>query len=400
MKKNDVPVKVLVMCLADPSGDPRPLRAVELCVSLGFDVSVMGYPARKPLSVCSCFTLPSPSPRLLRKVARRLWGMAGALLPFEQGRIFCEKKRFGLTEAKTKLCGQSFDLLIVEDPQLLPFAFEIKRKGKILFDAREYYPRQNEGELWFDLFEKRRRVQLCRDYLTRCENVVTVSEGLRREFLKEFGVDAKVYRSTPSYIDFPAHATNPEKIRMIYHGAANRNRRLENLIEIVSLLDERFSLDLILTGNPRYQQELRRKAASMKRVGFPAPVPFEEIIPTIGKYDIGFFYYEPTGFNIAHCLPNKFFEYIQTRLMVAIGPSPDMAELVNEYRCGVVAEEFSVQSMAKTLNSLSAAKIDEYKQGSDKAARELCFEKERDKMISILNKLLGKNTEEGRKCSP
>jgi hypothetical protein len=71
--------------------------------------------------------------------------------------------------------------------------------------------------------------------------------------LKEFGVDAEVYRSTPLYVDHPVHPTDPERIRMVYHGAANRNRRIENLIEIVSLLDDRFSLDLILTGNLRYQ---------------------------------------------------------------------------------------------------------------------------------------------------
>lgn len=389
-------LKAIILCLADPSGNPRPRRVIELCHTLALDVSVMGYPLTQPFYLQKHFILPSPSPRLIHKILRRLWGMAGALLPFEKGRFFCEGQRFGLTGAKNAVRGEQFDLLIVEDLQLLPLAFEIKGNGKILFDAREYYPRQNEGELWFDLFERRRRTQLCRDYLPRCDAVVTVSEGLRREFLNEFGVDAKVYRSTPSYVDFPAHTTNPENIRMVYHGIANRNRRLENLIEVVSALDERFSLDLILTGNPRYQQELRHKAASMKRVSFPAPVPFEEIIPTIGKYDIGFFYCEPSTFNLQNCLPNKFFEFLQARLMIAIGPSPDMAELVNEYRCGVVAEEFSVQSMAKALNSLSAAKIDEYKQGSDKAARELCFEKERDKMISILNKLLGKNTGEGR----
>jgi len=400
MKKNDVPAKVLVMCLADPSGNPRPRRVIELCHALGFAVSVMGYPLTRPFSLRKHFILPSPSPRLIRKILRRLWGTVETFFPFEKWRLFCEAQRFGLTEAKNSVRGEQFDLLIVEDLQLLPPAFEIKGNGKILFDAREYYPRQNEGELWFDLFERQRRIQLCRDYVTRCDAVVTVSEGLRREYRKEFAISAMIYRSTPAYAVFPVHQTTPENIRMIYHGVANRNRRLENLIEVVSMLDERFSLDLILTGNPRYQQELRRKAASMERVSFPAPVPFEEIIPTIGKYDIGFFYYEPTGFNIAHCLPNKFFEYIQARLMIAIGPSPDMAELKNEYRCGVVAEEFSIQSMAKALNSLSAAKIDEYKQGSDKAARELCFEKERDKMISILNKLLGKNTGEGRKCSP
>jgi hypothetical protein len=117
-------------------------------------------------------------------------------------------------------------------------------------------------------------------------------------------------------------------------------------------------------------------------------VPIEEIIPTIGQYDVGFFYYEPTGFNIAHCLPNKLFEYIQARLMIAIGPSPDMAELVKEYGCGVIAGEFSVHAMAKSLNLLSAEDIDKYKNNSDRAAKELCFEKEKNKMSTILKKML------------
>jgi len=380
--------KVLVMCLADPSRDPRPFRAAELCSSQGFDVSVLGYTTKQSFDVQSYYPLSQPSGSFFNKVLRRFWGVACAFLPFERGRIYCENRRFGLTEAEKQLAKENFDLLIVEDLQLLPLAFAIKVDGKILFDAREYYPRQNEGEIWFEMFERKRRLQLCEDYLTRCEAVVTVSEGLQREYLKEFGVAAEVYRSTPSYVDFPVQPVNPERIRMVYHGAANRNRRIENFIEIVSLLDERFSLDLILIGNPRYQDELRRKAASMSNVDFPKTVPFDQIIPTIGQYDIGLCYFEPTTFNLQHCLPNKFFEYMQARLMIAIGPTPDMMTLVKEYACGVVADNFSVKDMANVLNMLTAADIDKGKHQSDKAARELCFEKERKKMIDLLGRVL------------
>jgi hypothetical protein len=145
---------------------------------------------------------------------------------------------------------------------------------------------------------------------------------------------------------------------------------------------------LVLVGNPPYQKELRRKGASSKRISFPEPIPFEEIIPAIGQYDIGFFYCEPITFNLENCLPNKFFEYIQARLMIAIGPSLDMAKLVKQYECGVVAEEFSLQSMAKTLNALSASDIDRAKHQSHKAAKELCFEKEQEKLVALLNRLL------------
>lgn len=388
MEKNTGRVKVLVLCLSDPASDPRPRRVIELCSSLGFDVSVMSYASRETSLGVTRYNLRAPSPNLSSKIVRNLWGVASAFLPFERWRVFCEKKRFGLEGAKSLLEGMHFDLFIVEDIRVLPLAFELRQGGKIFFDAREYYPKQNEGELSFVLFDRRRRVQLCSQHMTRCDAVVTVSEGLRHEYFNEFGVAAEVYRGTPNHVDLPVHNTDPRCIRMVYHGAANRNRRIENLIDVVSLLDDRFSLDLILVGNPRYQQELRRKAAGMKRINFVEPVVFEEIIPTIAKYDIGFFYYEPVTFNLANCLPNKFFEYIQARLMIAIGPSPDMAEIVHEYQCGIVAEEFSVHSMAKALNALTADDIDEYKRNSDKAACELCFEKESGKLVSILKKLV------------
>nr|HPJ26780.1 hypothetical protein [Synergistaceae bacterium] len=291
------PKKILIMCLADPGGNPRPRRAIELCRSLGFHVSVMGYPTQKDLKVKEFFPLSLPSLALRSKFYRKISALLLDFFPFKKNEGLARRLwafRYDLIGAEEMLQGREFDLLIVEDLQFLPLAFAVKGNAKILFDAREYYPRQNEGEWRFHLFEKRGRMQLCRDYLTRCDTVLTVSEGLQREYRKEFGITAELYRSTPSYADRIVQSTNPEKIRMVYHGKANRNRRLENLIDIVSMLDERFSLDLILVGNPPYQKELRRKAVLSKRIFFPEPVPFTEIIPAIGQYDIGFFYCEPT----------------------------------------------------------------------------------------------------------
>jgi len=79
--------------------------------------------------------------------------------------------------------------------------FNKRKCEEVLFDAREYYPRQNEGEMSFELYEKRGRIKLCREFLPQCDAVVTVSEGSRQEYLRVFGIAAEVYRSTPSYVD-------------------------------------------------------------------------------------------------------------------------------------------------------------------------------------------------------
>ena len=385
--------KILVMCLADASKSPRPRRMIELCSSMGFEVEIMSFADKNSDNTTRRFSIPAPATSLLYKVKWRILGLLIALTPFEKIKIYFEKLRYGLTEVEKRLINESFDLLVVENLQLLPLAFGIKGNAKVLFDAREFYPRQNEGEIWFELIEKKRRIQLCSEYLKRCDAVVTVSIGLMEEYRKCFGVTAELFRSVPYYVNSDIHLTNPYRIRMVYHGVANRNRRLDNLIKIVSLLDDRFSLDLILVDNERYQRELKRKAASVDRIVFKKPVPFNSIVSTLSQYDIGFFYYEPTGFNILHCLPNKFFEYIQARLMLAIGPSPDMAQLVEEYKCGVVAESFSVDSMVKALNSLTTADIEHAKKQANLAATELCFEQESKKMKVLLKKLLNKDRE-------
>lgn len=54
-----------------------------------------------------------------------------------------------------------------------------------------------------------------------------------------------------------------------------------------------------------------------------------------------------------------------------------------------MSEAFSVESMAKALNSLSVEDIDRAKRCSDIAARELCFEEESKVMKGIIQNLIG-----------
>ena len=285
--------------------------------------------------------------------------------------------RYGISTPTQHINSEEFDIVIAENIQLYRW-YCSQREAKVLFDAREYYPRQNE-EIRFELFEKR-KVNICRHLLHRCD-ASSLCRRAAAQYMKNSGRCGALPNAP--VLDLPVRGPISASAWSIT--ALRTATAALKPDQVAALLDDRFSLDLVLVGNPRYRQELMRKAAGM--AGSSGPILLTGLA-AVAEYDIGFFYYEPTGFNIAHCLPNKFFEYIQARLMIAIGPSPDMAELVNQYGCGVVAEEFSVQSMAKALNSLAAEDIDECKRNSDRAARELCFEKESGKMIAILDRLL------------
>jgi len=162
------------------------------------------------------------------------------------------------------------------------------------------------------------------------------------------------------------------------------------MIEMMDILDDRFELDLMLVPtDATYFRRLEAMASRRPRTRIVPPVPMQGLPRQLNRYDIGLFLLPPTNFNYRNALPNKFFEFIQARLAVAIGPSPEMARLVRQYGCGVVSERFDPGSLARELGKLDAAGIASMKQRSHAAARELCFEKTAPVLLGMVDRLLG-----------
>jgi hypothetical protein len=176
---------------------------------------------------------------------------------------------------------------------------------------------------------------------------------------------------------------------MIHHGAASPSRKIETMIAMMGYLDDRFSLDLMLVaGDPAYHRFLRSRAADNPRVRFLDPVAPDQIIATTRAYDIGLFLLPPTNFNYRHALPNKFFEFVQARLAIAIGPSPEMSRLVREHHLGIVSADFTPRALAASLNSLTSSQIDAFKDASHAASAVLSWDHERETLRREVARLL------------
>lgn len=84
------------------------------------------------------------------------------------------------------------------------------------------------------------------------------------------------------------------KIRIIHHGIAIPERRLENTIFLVKLLDRRYKLDLMLMPyDRRYMRKLGRLTNRNDRVRIIKPIPFEKIPLFLNSYDMGIFLLPP-----------------------------------------------------------------------------------------------------------
>ena len=116
-------------------------------------------------------------------------------------------------------------------------------------------------------------------------------------------------------------------------------------------------------------KELEQLIGTKKNVRLIPPVSSDEIVPFISHYDMGIYILEPTNLNNHFALPNKLFEFIQARLAIAIGPSPEMAKIVQANQLGIIAEDFKVETMATALNKMTKESIEAFKLNSDKAAK-------------------------------
>jgi Glycosyltransferase Family 4 len=296
---------------------------------------------------------------------------------------------------KKQLAHRGFDLVIANDIESLPLAFQLAPQAKVLFDAHEFAPRHFEDKLIWRIFFQGFNKYLCRKYIPKTHGMTTVGEGLANEYAKYYGVKPTLVTNATRYFDLSPSPVESNKIRMIHHGGANYSRKLELMIEMMDFLDERFTLDMMLItpemGNAKtrnYIHMLQESIRDKPRIKILPPRRSHEIVPFINHYDVGVFLLPPVNFNYENTLPNKLFDFIQARLAIAIGPTPEMANLVKQYDIGVVSDEFTSQSLANQLKSLTKERIERFKSNTDQAAKHHNAEANEVIMTNLMKELL------------
>lgn len=277
------------------------------------------------------------------------------------------------------------DAILVNHLAAVPLALSIDRSVPVIFDAHEHWT--SESVSW----STRQRLSMrgAHDWIVdrhvpRTAGMMTVSAGIAREFQTRCGVSPRLVTNAPFFQALVPSAVN-EQIRLVHVGLADERRRLEDTIEAVAMLDERFSLDLILGRDNAYRRRLEQLAAEHQRIRVLPPVPSQELLSVANRYDVGVFLLPGHNPNQVHVLPNKLFDYIQARLAVAIGPSAEMAAIVKEWDCGVVSESFEPASLAAALAALDSATVQRMKRNADRAAQVLTAERNRD----VVRELVG-----------
>jgi hypothetical protein len=373
---------VLVITFSNLKTDNRVKRQVSFLQSLDLSVTVASNDGLQ-LPGTSSIQLKNLKLNWINKLK------LGILLIFK----FYEQA-YNLQYGNALKIDEHFDLIVANDIEALPLAFSLKKKAKILFDAHEYAPRHFEDRLIWRIFFQGFNQFLCKKYIPFTDAMITVGQRIAEEYHNNYGVNPVVITNAPDFIELEPKKTNPAKIKLIHQGSANPSRKLELMITMMELLDERFELDLMLLKPPvthrtsfAYYQKLEKLLVNNQRVRLVPPTSSEKLIEALHEYDMGIILIPPVNFNYANTLPNKFFECIQSRIALAIAPTPEIAQMTKDFNIGIVSSDFTPKSLAAEIAKVTAEQIDSFKKNTLSAAREFNANRNRQLFKEIINSI-------------
>lgn len=291
--------------------------------------------------------------------------------------------------ARQQLAGKHFDAVLANDFDTVPLALSLKPRYGVHADLHEYAPLEKEQLRRWKWFISPFRAWICRTYISQAQSWSTVAQGIAEKYQEEFGFLPRVVTNAAPFTDLQPTAVH-HPIKLVHHGVAHPDRNLDRLAQAVhnSRLDCTVDFFLVPT-DPGVISVLTQLSELDSRIRVHDPLPYAQILPTLNDFDCGIYTLPPVSFNNDHALPNKFFDFIQARLGILIGPSPEMAAYVHSYGLGAVAHDFSAAAFTELLDSVTPEHIVEWKAAAQRVAQPLSAQEQSQGWADAIAILLG-----------
>lgn len=359
-----MPKSALVICYSGVGSDARVTKQIRWLEAAGYRVDILSRGPEHPDATGTFFTIGEVQARLAR--------ITYAFLP-SRWRF---ERTVGRFIPQDELTGRSYDLIVVNDHHLLPWAVNFLpsvANGPVVLDLHELYENNGTGLVYRLLVAHYDKWLLSFIGNSVFTSHLTVAEGIADIYRDHYGLERPgVIRNVAFYEDLEPSEVDPNNITLVHHGYAAVERGIDIMLDAMLEADNRFHLVLMVLGDDRSMAPLRgHPAVAAGRATFREPVGVTEVARALNAYDLELIFFPPRFPNNKYALPNKFFEAVQGRLGVVIGDSPEIAPFVNEHGLGLTVDGWTGSDLAAALNKLSAEDIMKLKRASDAAAKEL-----------------------------
>lgn len=247
------------------------------------------------------------------------------------------------------------DIYHFHDPELLPYAWMLKRKGKkVIYDAHEDVPKQILGKFWIN---KHLRTTVAVSFRTfenivarRLDYVFTATPFIRDRF-------AKINRQSTDINNFPLLSElldetdwNTKANEVCYIGGITQIRGSEQLVDSMELLPE---VRLNLAGNysPASFEKLLKSKPGWKQVNEYGFVSRKETAEIMAKSRVGIVTFLPLP-NHVDAQPNKMFEYMSAGIPVIGSDFPLWKDILVKNDCGICVDPENPEAIAAAVKTL------------------------------------------------
>jgi glycogen synthase len=143
-----------------------------------------------------------------------------------------------------------------------------------------------------------------------------------------------------------------DTITVLYQGYVSYERGLENLINSMKYLPEKFNLLIIGDGPDLYKiKDFKKKYLLEDRITCTGKIKLSELNEAMSFADIGFVSYSYKGLNNINCSPNKIYEYASVGLPMIATDQPVLINYFEQYQLGKVMNK-NVQENPEILSEL------------------------------------------------
>ncbi len=279
------------------------------------------------------------------------------------------------------------DLIFSNDLDTLPavwLASKIRHK-KLIYDMHELFTEAPElinrpfvKWIW----------QKTEDFLLpKTTTRITVCQSISDFYKTNYNVNVNIVRNIPilrtkrddKLISFPG-----KKI-ILYQGAINIGRGLEWVIDAMPFINDAI---LVIIGNGDIKNELEdktKKAGLEHKVVFLGLKSSDVLHEYTSSADIGLCLLEEKGLNYYYSLPNRIFDYIHAGVPVLATRFPEITNIVERYKTGVLIDHYEPEFLAETINEMLKTPVNT--EHFETLSKELCWENEEKVLIEVINEL-------------
>jgi glycosyltransferase involved in cell wall biosynthesis len=361
--------RITVLVSNDLEYDQRVRKVCATLTEMGFKITLVGR--RRPHS----------------KKFQRPYKTRRFRLLFNSGALFYANLNLRLF---FYLLFKRTDIILANDLDTLWPAWIVGkwRSKEVVYDSHEYFT--EASGLTGRPFPKRVWTSIEKRIFPKLKRVYTVNESIAKIYRELYQVDVKVVRNVPPKWergDIPSREQlglpTDKKIILLQGAFIDHDRGCLEAVECMQYVENALLL-VIGEGQALPEaKELTRKLQLDDRVEFKPRMPFEELRQYTAVSDLGLSLDRPDHLNYKLSLPNKIFDYIQSRTPVLVSDLPELKRVMDQYNIGLVADDHDVHTLAKLMQRAvdqpDAAWVGEL----ERAAKENNWEQESEVIQSI-----------------